>query len=53
MLDWWCRLSVLPHFIKCNANVFSDLSKQDGRDVAPLMKWNRGATTCGITELFV
>ena len=50
-----CRvgLSVLEQLIKRNTDVFGNLTKQDWRDVPPLMKGDRCTATCGIAKLFV
>ncbi len=44
---------MLEQFIKCEANVFGDLTKQDRRNVAALMKWHRGAATGSVAVLLV
>jgi hypothetical protein len=44
---------VLEQLIKCEADVFGDLTEQDWGDVSTLMKRNRCAAACGIAELFV
>ena len=50
-----CRvgLSVPEQLIKRNIDVFGNLTKQDWRDVPPLMKGDRCTATCGIAKLFV
>jgi hypothetical protein len=39
--------------IKCETDVFGNLTEQDGGDISALMKRNRCATACCITELLV
>ena len=39
--------------IKCKADVFGNLTKQDWGNVTTLMKRNRCAAACCIAELFV
>jgi hypothetical protein len=46
-------LSVLEKLIKCEANVFSNLTEQDRGNVSNFMKWNRCAAARRIAELFV
>ena len=46
-------LSVLEQFIKREADIFGNLTEQDGRDVSTLMKRHRCAAAGGIAELFV
>lgn len=50
-----CRvgLSVLEQLIKRKTDVSGNLTKQDWRDVPPLMKGDRCTATCGIAKLFV
>ena len=50
-----CRvgLSVLEQLIQCEANGFGNLTQQDWRDVAPLMKRHCGAAAGSIGKLFV
>ncbi len=46
-------LSMLEQLIEREADIFGYLTEQDWGDIPTLMKWNRCATACGITELFV
>ncbi|MDO9400157.1 MAG: hypothetical protein Q7T46_01635 [Polaromonas sp.] len=52
-LTLFVGLSVLEQLIKRDPDVFGDVTEQDWGDVSTLMKWNRCAAACGITELFV
>lgn len=44
---------MLEKLIECETDVFGNLTEQDGGDISALMKWNRCAAACCITELLV
>jgi hypothetical protein len=44
---------MLEQLIKCETDVFGDLTEQDWRDVSTLMEWHRCAPSGRIAELFV
>ena len=44
---------MLEKLIKCETDVFSNLTEQDWGDVSALMERNRCAAACSIAKLFV
>jgi len=44
---------MLEKFIKCETDIFGNLTEQDWGDVPALMEWNRCAATRIVAKLFV
>ena len=52
-LERWVGLSVFEKFIKCETDVFGNLTEQDWRDVSALMERSRCTAVCGIAKLLM
>ncbi len=52
-LERWVGLSMLEKLIKCETDVFGNLTEQDWRNVSALMERNRCAAASSVTKLFV